>query len=446
MKSGLARGDYGGFSGIAASGLPKLPLNERLHTAVIRGRYLTDGEAKNEGIQIVNALGYTQQALHANLEPAVQAAKLAQDAAKQARKNGKVEAARELFTKAYFLYQSAENLGHGTGHLANEALESLEDLRASQVKAWSEEVPELSKKVDLVLRDQSLEEAVAQIAKAAGLKINLVPGSLADAAAMTGAKEVRVTYLDLRRATVAEALDWLLLPERLNWWTTEGRIAVGSERRRGTNSAWVYDVSLIALPDGAELEKLGDWQKGADAARKDADDFLKVTLKELGTKESDQSVVWYAPGQLLVIGAPEQHEKAEKLFANLADGKAKIAGGAAELQKQTAKRFADRKVQAERAAKASALLRNASAHQRFGWQLLAAASSGRLDTEALTELQIAWKQPETVQLLNGEGRAAVLRSWWIVSEALAAIGNNESELSALRSWLPGPLSRQFATP
>ncbi len=51
--------------------------------------------------------------------------------------------------------------------------------------------------------------------------------------------------------------------------------------------------------------------------------------------------------------------------------------------------------------------------------------------EALTELQIAWKQPETVQLLNGEGRAAVLRSWWIVSEALAAIGDKDSELSAL---------------
>ena len=118
LKSRIAGGDYGGIGGSAAGGLAKLPVNERLHTAVIRGRYLTDGEAKNDGIQIGNALDYTHQALHANLEPVVQAAKLAQDAAKQAQKNGKVEAARELFTKAYFLYQSAENLGHGTGHLA----------------------------------------------------------------------------------------------------------------------------------------------------------------------------------------------------------------------------------------------------------------------------------------------------------------------------------------
>ncbi len=84
--------------------------------------------------KLLTRWAYTQQALQANVEPVVQAAKLAQDAAKQAHKNGKVEAARELFTKAYFLYQSAENLGHGTGNLASEALESLEDLRAESVK------------------------------------------------------------------------------------------------------------------------------------------------------------------------------------------------------------------------------------------------------------------------------------------------------------------------
>ncbi len=83
------------------------------------------------------------------------------------------------------------------------------------------------------------------------------------------------------------------------------------------NSAWVYDVSLIALPDGAELEKLGDWQKSADAARKDADDFLKVALKELGAKESDQSVVWFAPGQLLVIAAPRAARKRRRSYLRI---------------------------------------------------------------------------------------------------------------------------------
>jgi hypothetical protein len=93
--------------------------------------------------------------------------------------------------------------------------------------------------------------------------------------------------------------------------------------------------------------------------------------------------------------------------------------------------------------KASALLKVASVHERFGWQLLSAAAAGSLDLEALTELQIAWRQPETAKLLKGEGRALVLRSWWIVSEALPAIGENEhnSELTALAK-----LAREACSP
>ena len=282
-----------------------------------------------------------------------------------------------------------------------------------------------------MLRDQSLEEAIIQVEKAAGVSIKLLPGSLSDAAALTGAKELRVTYLDLRRATVAQSLDWLSQPERLGWSVDKGEIVVASDRRRTGNSAWVYDVSLIALADGAELQKLGDWQKGVEAAQKEAADFIKVVRQELGAKEADQSIVWFAPGQLLVVGAADLHTKADKLLANLADGKAKFTGKSAELHKVTAKRFADRKAHTERLAKATELVRVARTHESFGWQLLAAAAAGTLDLEALTELQIAWKQPETAQLLKGEGRAIAMRSWWCVSEALAALGKDQSDLSSL---------------
>jgi hypothetical protein len=282
-----------------------------------------------------------------------------------------------------------------------------------------------------VLRDQSLEEAIAQVGKAAGLNVKVLPGSLSDAAALTGAEDLRVTYLDLRRATVAQALDWLLQPERLKWSAAENEIVVASDRRRAGNSAWVYDVSLIALADGAELQKLGDWQQGVQAAQKEAADFIAVVRKELGAKDADQSVVWFAPGQLLVIGAADLHGKADKLLTNLADGKAKFTGQSATLHKITAKRFADRKPQTEKLAEAAALVHVASIHEQFGWQLLAAAAAGKLDLEALTELQIAWKQPQTAQLLKGEGRAFAMRSWWCVSEALAALGKGQGELASL---------------
>jgi hypothetical protein len=393
--------------------------------------FLGDELAKERNGQLSHAIGATHQALHGKLESAVKAAGESLAAAKEARKKEMHDAARELFTRAFFLDTAAANGGASAGVVAAEALAALEELRAHQVKSWLKEVPQLSKKLDLVIRDQSIEQALAQVGKAAGLSITILPGSLTDAATLTGTKEPRVAYLDLRRATVAEALDWLAQAERLNWWTSKEGVTVGSERRRTGQSAWVYDVSLIALPDGAELQKLGDFQKAVAAAEKEANEFSDVVRRDLGASASDHSVAWFAPGQLLVIGTPEQHTKAEKLLANLSDGSAKLRGPALALQKITAKRFAERKEQAERTAKARALFDVAKIHERFGWQLLAAAAAGSVDLEALSELQIAWQRPETSQLLKGDARMVVLRSWWILNEALAAVGTEDEELSAL---------------
>ena len=63
----------------------------------------------------------------------------------------------------------------------------------------------------------------------------------------------------------------------------------------------------------------------------------------------------------------------------------------ATLSETTRKRFAARK---EKIAKAEAAERKfdvALAHDQFSWQLLSAAAGGKLDLEALTELQIAWQ-------------------------------------------------------
>jgi hypothetical protein len=421
------------FSYSESAARPNLSLVRKLSESVKRESFKSDGLAQTESIQVGQALGYTSQALHTDAGEVLKAATATLANAKKVLESGKADAARELFVRALFLDHAAANFGASGGAVAAEALAALNGIRSDQVKEWSKPIPGLTKKLDLVLRDQPLEEAIKRVAKAAGLNVAILPGSLADAATLTGAKDLRVTYLDLRRANAAEALDWLVQPERLIWWANKGTITVGSERRRAARTAWVYDVSLISLPDGAELAKLGDPQKVVATAQKDAAEFIQVVRDELRATANDSSVVWFAPGQLLVIGTREDHAKAETLLASLVDGKGKFRGAAAALAKVTAKRHAERKEQADKLAKAYALLRVADVHEQFGWQLLSAAAAGSLDVEALTELQIAWRQPETAQLLKGEGRALVLRSWWILSEALPAIGEHEhkSELSAL---------------
>src|SRR5204863_2425062 len=153
------------------------------------------------------------------------------------------EALRQLVLKAVWLDTAAAILGQSDGSVSGQALERLNELHAADVKAWSEKQPLLSKKLELVLRDQSLEQALSAVGKAAGLDIRLLDGSAADSAALTG-ESPRITYLDLRHATVAEALDWLLQPVRLAWQPDAKGIVAGSDRRRGS-SGWTYDVSAI---------------------------------------------------------------------------------------------------------------------------------------------------------------------------------------------------------
>jgi hypothetical protein len=403
-----------------------MPVSEGLAKAV--DRELDDKLSESREEQFGQATGYTLQSLAGDAPGAVKSATEALAAAKEAEKGNKLDTAREQFTRAFFLDQAAANVGASGGGVATESLAALAALHAKQVNAWTKESPVLAKKLDLVLRDVSLEEAIRRVAKAAGLKAHVLPGSLDDAAALAGESESRISFLDLRRATAAQALDWLLLPEHLSWWKSSEGVAIGSDRRRAGNSAWVYDVSLIALPDATELAKLGDIQKAIAAAKQEADRFTTVVQGELG---KSASVTWFAPGQLLIVGTSRQHDVAAKLLAGLTDAKVKLQGAAAELDRVTSKRFAERKANADRIAKVRKLIAVAGAHERFGWQLLAAAAAGKVDPEALTELQIAWRQPETAELLKGEGRAVALRSWWIASEAAGAIDGGNAELAAL---------------
>jgi hypothetical protein len=151
----------------------------------------------------------------------------------------------------------------------------------------------------------------------------------------------------------------------------------------------------------------------------------------LGLTDVDTAITWFAPGQLLVIGRAGQHTKVEKLLTALASGQTEVVEGVdSAVIKLAAERVAKRKSLVEKNAAVDALLQTAAAHDSFGWKLLAAAADGRVDEEALVELQIAWREPQTKELLKGHGRALVLRSAWLVSEAARAVPQN-AELADL---------------
>jgi hypothetical protein len=185
---------------------------------------------------------------------------------------------------------------------------------------------------------------------------------------------------------------------------------------------------VIALPSAEELGKLDDRQKAVAAAGEEAKKFITAVRGELGADE--KAVLWYAPGQLLVIGDAKLHTAAAELLANLAEGDFRPRGPAAKIYPATRKRAEERK---EAVAKLRAARREidvAALHTAFGWQLLAAAADGRVDAEALTELTIAWRRPETAKLLEGPGAAVVLRSAWAIVESARALSEND-ELAAL---------------
>jgi len=404
---------------LALDGLQRLS-KESLADHPVAGRVdgyfaITDGE-----------FGYTINAISPQAAKLAEAAKAALEAANNKEKPVAGEALRRLLVKAALLDSAVANVGQSDGSTAIAAIERLNELHEAENKAWSEQQPLLKKKLDLVLRDQSLEQSLAAVAKAAGIEIRVTDGSAADAAALTG-EAPRISYLDLRHATVSEALDWILQPARLSWQPEAKGIVAGSDRRRG-EAGWTYDVSTIALPLDEDLKKLGDDAKMQAEAQKAAEEFMAALRKEL--KLEDSALVWFAPGQLLLFGTPAQHSALAGQLAALEAGATKPVAGLAALGETTRKRYAARKERIDKAEAAGRKLGVAAAHDQFSWQLLSSAAGGKLDHEALTELQIAWKAPQTAELLASESRALVLRSLWTVCEASRALPA-EKELAAL---------------
>ncbi len=347
----------------------------------------------------------------------------------QAWMDDKLSDARSALTRAYLFDTAVMNASGSDGNLAALALGRLEQVHRQELTTWAKEVPALDKRLDLVVRDRSVTEALAAVAQATGLTVKLTPGSVGDAAALQGGESPRVSFLDLRGATAAQAFDWILQPVRLAWWTDKGDIVAGSQRRREGVSAWVYDVSTIAWPTTAEIGKVPDRQPPRDTARKATDEFLAAVRSQLKTS-GQQVVVWFAPGQLVVIGDADLQTRAGQLFTDLADARFQPQGQLAKLHAVTSVRAKERLGEVEQQRAARRLQEVRAAHRQYGWRLLAAASDGKSDPETVTELQLAWSRAETDRLLAGEGAGLALRSLWLIREASRALPD-EAELQQL---------------
>jgi hypothetical protein len=357
-------------------------------------------------------------------------AKRVAEAYKQAealKKAGKLPAARGWATFAYLLDTACMRHQISNGQTGGKALALIEEIGTQEKKDWTKAHPGLSARLDLVLRDQPLADAVAAVARAAKLPVTLLPGSIEDACSLTGKPSLHVTWLDLRNATVAQALDWLLVPERMTWWVAKSQIVAGTVRRAGIEAPWVYDVSHIAIPTVDELKDEKDYAKRLAAVKKMRDDFAAAVRKQLGL--GDDRVLWFGAGQLLVFADGPTHGRALTLLGKLADANATLPGELTALHALTAARAESRAK--GRAARAEAWVRARVLYalDTFAWRLLAGAADGSLDMEALTELQIAWKSPAFDQVVE-KHPLFPLRAAWAIGEAARALPA-ERELAAL---------------
>jgi len=394
-----------GGRGKAADAIAALPLTDRGDVELGKGA----GSAPAKGAFDVQYTAHAMRGQSASLRERLQT--VMKDAA-ELRAKGALEEASARFAFAYLLDAACMNVQASRGEAGAEALAAMRAMAKDLRAQWSRAVPGLDNPVDLILRDQSIAEALAAVGRAAGFPITLLDGSVEDAARVLRRRDVRVDYLDLRHVPAAQALDWILQPVRMAWRVDKGAVVAGSVRRQAIPSAWVYDVSRIALPAMSELSQ-DDWQAHVKLAQAQADRFLDATRKTLGQGE----VVWFAPGEVLVFGETAAHTAASALLQALADPAAAVAEDLKDLHAVTQVRAAARSEDFARLEALRERTRVTDMLSESSWALLAAAARGEADLEALTVLQIAWKAPDVDALLSGERAAVALRSLWAISEA-----------------------------
>jgi len=396
-------------------------------TIASRFAYFFDGNIGGE-------LGWIHAGLQKSSPQRHEEARKALAEAQELQKKGALDAARLRFQHTFLLETAFLCVNpwsdDGTKAAAEQALRALpEDITKQRAK----ESPQLIKKLDLVLRDQPLEEALRAVAKAAGLKLQLVEGSLADVATILDNPELRVTYLDLRRATVAQALDWLLTLFHLSWATSKDTLVVGTTRRMDGDSPWVYAIGDFALPTEKELGT-ADQQKKVEKALTDFLDSVGLVLNQKDDSGlAPRSAVLIDPARLLVYGDKGTHAKVATFLTALQDAKADVSKPAGRNLTTTelrtlqvfhmtaAARWNERAGEREKRVATLGRQRVLAALDDSSWRLLAGACRNKVDLEALTHLRVAFRDAKLREILDGPYAWVALRAAWAATEAARTV-------------------------
>jgi len=342
------------------------------------------------------------------------------------RTAGKPQDALPRAQQAFFLDRAYVAFHGNDQGLGQNIMQRLGEMDAQLTAVRAKTAP--ATKLDLMVRDQSLQEALDAVSKAAGLALTIVPGSLEDAAELANQPQVRITFLDLRHATVAQALDWLLGPAHLTWRIAGGTLTVASARRLPGNTPWVYTVDGLLLPTLDEL-------KGKDApktVKATMGDFLTAVRLTIGQADDRggkaPAAVLLDDRHLLIYGDPATHAQAAALLATLKDPNAGVMrvgayvpdlGAAAKLkalQVLTVKRWATGTAQRQQ-------VRDAVEQQRVlhilagsAWPLLAQAGQPA-SAETLATLHSAWQDPQLDAVITQQSWLAMRNAWAVTLAA-----------------------------
>jgi len=323
---------------------------------------------------------------------------------------------------------------------ASQTLMSLDD-RLAQEEA--EKAPALARRLSLVIRNRPLPEALADLAKAGRVTIKLVEGSEGDARRLLLRDELKVTYLDLRGATVAEALNWLLEPYHLTWRPNKrGKvITVGTPRRLPGVSPWVYDVAKILFPLSTELGEAREARAEVTGRliKKGVGGLLPVVRSMLDSEDQfgvePGSATLMDLSQLMVLGTPEEHQKVLSLLDGLVRPGTDLAavlpeklgteerGGLKWLQQVAPTRSAAYAIARKCAVRRAAQRRAISTLTRYAWRLPTAALAGEEDEEALLHCGAAWGDVTLSEIENARDLLALTCSAYTAQLSLLANPN-----------------------
>ena len=356
------------------------------------------------------------------------------------QKQGHLESAR-------LRYQHALGLAADDNGIRGTAIEAIWTLGNEIAKKRAKVYPGLNRKLDLILRNQPLVDAIRTLVNAGGFQLDLVPGSIDDVTRLLDVTEPRVPYLDLRHATVVQGLEWLLAPYHLTWRIkTPDTIMVGTARRMPRHSVWGYDVLALTMPLKSEFDE-GAPSKSAESALKDFLNAIRIVINQKEEGIQPSSAMLLDAKRLLIYGGPEIHQKVERILKALRDGKSdvtRIAGRKLSkdeyaalkvLQKLTRNRWKERrKIVAE-----ARTIRGATQKRRWivaeSWHLLAEALNGEVDLEALTKLQVAWEDRQILSIIGGKYLPLAMRSAWCIRTAARAVPTDEELATFSKSVL-----------